>query len=56
MKRNYPGPYNVSPGVRYDKRYNYDWNLKLRPPPYFPDIKNTNNTVIFENGLLWRNK
>ena len=48
MKRNYPGPYNVSPGVGYDKNYNYDWNLKLRPPPYFPDLQNTNNTVILK--------
>ena len=48
MKRNYPGPYNVSPGVGYDKNYNYDWNLKLRPPPYFPDLESTNNTIILK--------
>ena len=48
MKRNYPGPYNVSPGVGYDKNYHYDWNLKLRPPPYFPDLQSTNNSVILK--------
>jgi len=48
MKRNYPGPYNVSPGVGYDKNYHYDWNLKLKPPPYFPDLQSTNNTVILK--------
>ena len=48
MKRNYPCPYNVSPGVGYNKNYNYDWNLKLKPPPYFPDLQSTNNTVILK--------
>ena len=48
MKRNYPGPYNVSPGVGYNKSYHYDWNLKLKPPPYFPDLQSTNNTVILK--------
>ena len=48
MKRNYPGPYNVSPGVGYDKNYHYDWNLRLKPPPYFPDLQSTNNTVILK--------
>ncbi len=48
MKRNNPGPYNVSPGVGYDKNYNYDWNLQLNPPPYFPDLENANNTVILK--------
>jgi len=48
MVRNYPGPYNVSPGVGYDKDYHYDWNLQLKPPPYFPDLQNSNNTVILK--------
>jgi len=48
MKRNYPGPYNTSPGVGYSKNYNYDWNLQLKPPPYFPDLQNSNNTVILK--------
>ena len=48
IKRNYPGPYNVSPGVGYDKDYHYDWNLRLKPPPYFPDLQNSNNTVILK--------
>jgi hypothetical protein len=48
MKRNYPGPYNTSPGVGYDKDYHYDWNLQIKPPPYFPDLQNSNNTVILK--------
>ena len=48
MKRNFPGPYNVSPGIGYDKNYHYDWNLRLRPPPYFPDLQSTNNAVILK--------
>ena len=48
MKRNYPGPYNTSPGVGYDKNYHYDWNLQLKPPPYFPDLQSSNNTVILK--------
>jgi hypothetical protein len=48
IKRNYPGPYNVSPGVGYDKQYHYDWNLRLKPPPYFPDLQSSNNTVILK--------
>ena len=27
MKRNAPGPYNVSPGIGYDKDYHYDYNF-----------------------------
>ena len=48
MNRNYPGPYNVSPGVGYSKNYNYDWNLQLKPPPYFPDLQSTDNAVILK--------
>jgi len=48
MNRNYPGPYNVSPGVGYSKNYHYDWNLQLKPPPYFPDLQSSDNTVILK--------
>ncbi|MEC8915745.1 MAG: hypothetical protein VYB62_05515, partial [Candidatus Neomarinimicrobiota bacterium] len=48
MNRNFPGPYNVSPGVGYTKDYHYDWNLQLKPPPYFPDLQSTDNTVILK--------
>ncbi len=48
MNRNYPGPYNVSPGVGYSKDYHYDWNLQLKPPPYFPDLQSSDNTVILK--------
>ena len=37
MKRNAPGPYNVSPGIGYDKDYHYDYNFTdFSIPPYFP--------------------
>ena len=48
MNRNFPGPYNVSPGVGYTKDYHYDWNLQLRPPPYFPDLQSNDNSVILK--------
>ena len=48
MKRNMPGPYNATPGVGYDKDYHYDWNLQINPPPYFPDLQSTNNSVILK--------
>ena len=49
MKRNTGGgsPYNTG-DIGYDKNYNYDYNLRLNPPPYFPDLQNTNNTVILK--------
>tara|TARA_B100000902_G_scaffold31282_1_gene37496 strand:- start:1200 stop:3446 length:2247 start_codon:yes stop_codon:yes gene_type:complete len=48
LLRNYPGPYNVSPGVGYDKNYHYDWNLRFNPPPYYPDQVDVNNNVILK--------
>ncbi len=37
MKRNAPGPYNVSPGIGYDKDYHYDYNFTdFSIPPFFP--------------------
>jgi hypothetical protein len=49
MKRNTPGPYPVpAPGLGYDKDYHYDWNLQLRPPPYFPDLESSDNAVILK--------
>ena len=48
MNRNFPGPYNVSPGAGYTKDYHYDWNLQLRPPPYFPDLQSNDNSVILK--------
>ena len=46
MLRNYPGPYNVSPGVGYDKNYHYDWNLKIKPPPYYPKRQTEDGSVV----------
>ena len=48
MLRNYPGPYNASPGAGYDKNYHYDWNLRFNPPPYYPDQVDVNNNVILK--------
>jgi hypothetical protein len=48
LLRNYPGPYNASPGVGYDKNYHYDWNLRMNPPPYYPDQVDVNNNVILK--------
>ena len=49
MKRNIPGPYPVpAPGLGYDKDYHYDWNLQLKPPPYFPDLQSSDNTVLLK--------
>jgi len=46
MKRNAPGPYNVSPGIGYDKDYHYDYNfIDFSPPPYFPP-------AVFEDGSM----
>ena len=47
MKRNQTGPY-MTGDIGYDKDYHYDWNLQLKPPPYFPDLQSTNNTVILK--------
>ena len=48
MLRNYLGPYNVTPGVGYDKNYNYDYNLLVNPPPYFPDLETENSNVVLK--------
>jgi hypothetical protein len=37
MKRNQPGPYNISPGIGMDKNYHYDNNLKCYDPPLYPE-------------------
>ena len=37
MKRNSPGPYNISPGIGMNKNYNYDNNLKCIDPPLYPE-------------------
>ena len=49
MKRNQGGgsPY-ITGHIGYDKNYNYDYNLRLKPPPYFPDMESINNTVILK--------
>jgi len=46
MKRNQVGPYNVSPGIGYDKDYHYDYNLRDNPPPHYPSQEDGNGNVI----------
>ena len=46
MLRNQAGPYNVpAPGVGYDKNYNYDWNLRIKRPPFFPNRQNDDGSI-----------
>ena len=44
LKRNNPGPYNVSPGIGYEKDYHYDRNLREFPPPEWPETKNSDGS------------
>ena len=37
MFRNYPGPYNISPGIGMDKSYNWDNNLSCKSLPLYPE-------------------
>ena len=49
MLRNASGPYNVNaPGVGYDKNYHYDYNLRLTPPPWFPNLESESGEVILK--------
>ncbi len=48
VKRNNPGPYDLFPGIGYDKDYNYDENNACSPPPYFPTIQFENNEKSLE--------
>ena len=45
MKRNQTGPY-MTGDIGYDKDYR-NWNLR-QPLRCFPDLQNTNNTVILK--------
>ena len=42
MKRNSPGPYNVSPGNGMDKAYNWDDNQRCNALPLYPEAENCN--------------
>ena len=56
MLRNYPGPYNTSPGVGYDKNYHYDWNLRLKRPPYWPNRENEDGSVVLNMSSYGQRK
>lgn len=46
MKRNAPGPYNISPGIGYDKDYNYDYNFSdFSIPPYYPPASRSDGSM-----------
>ena len=46
MKRNAPGPYNISPGIGYDKDYHYDYNFTdFSIPPYFPPASRADGSM-----------
>ncbi len=46
MKRNNPGPYNVFPGIGYDKDYHYDYNFSdFYGPIHFPVTSGTDGGV-----------
>jgi len=44
LKRNTVGPYNIFPGIGYDKDYHYDRNLRDFPPPEWPETKNADGS------------
>jgi len=46
MKRNNPGPYNVFPGIGWDKDYHYDYNFSdFYGPIHFPVTSGTDGGV-----------
>lgn len=48
MRRNFVGPYNISPGIGYTSKLNYDTNLFNSPPPGFEYLVNPLNTTPIE--------
>ncbi len=44
LKRNTIGPYDVNPGIGYDKDYHYDYNLRDYPPPAWPENRNSDGS------------
>jgi hypothetical protein len=37
MFRNYPGPYNITPGIGMDKHYRWDDNMRCNSLPLYPE-------------------
>ncbi len=54
LKRNAPGPYQISPGIGYEKDYHYDRNLRTFPPPEWPETKNSDGSSSLELAGLRR--
>lgn len=53
LRRRSMGPYNVWPGIGYDKAYHYDLNLLDSPPPGFQLLTNPLNlTSTVERPIL----
>ena len=52
LKRNAPAPgtggYNITPGIGYEKDYHYDRNLRVFPPPEWPETKNSDGSSSLE--------
>ncbi len=47
VKRNAPGPYNITPGIGYSKSYHYDPNFIDSPPPGFELLHNPMNDINY---------
>ncbi|MCS5623650.1 MAG: hypothetical protein NZ735_06815, partial [Candidatus Marinimicrobia bacterium] len=45
MMRNTTGPYMTN-DIGFDKSYNYDNNLRFRPPPYYPVAEDSEGNII----------
>lgn len=58
VKRNSPGPYQISPGIGYDKAYKYDFNLRNFPPPHWPETRNEDGSasLVLDNFSVGKNK
>ena len=37
-----------TPPMQTIKNFHYDWNLRMNPPPYYPDQVDVNNNVILK--------
>jgi len=45
MMRNSNGPYMTN-DIGFDKKYNYDNNLRFNPPPYYPVAEDSDGNII----------
>ena len=60
LKRNAPGPYNVIPGIGYERDLHYDYNLMISTPPgfhLFRDLQIVEESLSFfpfHQGNKWQ--